>query len=72
MIRSIRATCALSLVFGIFLGTLDACPESLSPPPATPEEVARGAQAFARECAACHGAEGRGDGPALHRDGRGR
>lgn len=66
MIRSIRATCALSLVFGIFLGTLDACPESLSPPPATPEEVARGAQAFARECAACHGAEGRGDGPAAY------
>jgi cytochrome c5 len=32
------------------------------PPPAQPSE-ARGEDLFARYCAACHGAEGRGDGP---------
>jgi putative copper export protein/mono/diheme cytochrome c family protein len=32
-------------------------------PGATPESVARGAVLFAARCVACHGAEGRGDGP---------
>jgi cytochrome c oxidase subunit 2 len=31
---------------------------------ATPDELKRGAQLFARDCAACHGEQGRGDGPA--------
>lgn len=35
-----------------------------SPPPATPERIARGRQLYAdAECLACHGAGGRGDGP---------
>jgi cytochrome c oxidase cbb3-type subunit 2 len=35
-----------------------------SPPPATPEAVARGARIYVKgECAECHGKEGRGDGP---------
>jgi mono/diheme cytochrome c family protein len=36
-----------------------------SPPPATPEAVARGARVYVKgECAECHGKDGRGDGPA--------
>jgi cytochrome c oxidase cbb3-type subunit 2 len=35
-----------------------------APPPMTPERLARGRQLYAdAECAACHGAGGRGDGP---------
>lgn len=35
-----------------------------SPPPATPEAVARGARIYVKgECAECHGKEARGDGP---------
>jgi cytochrome c oxidase cbb3-type subunit 2 len=35
-----------------------------SPPPATPEAVARGAKVYGKgECAECHGKEARGDGP---------
>ena len=35
-----------------------------SPPPATPEAVARGAKVYVKgECAECHGKEARGDGP---------
>jgi len=30
----------------------------------TQEALARGAELYARDCAACHGAQGRGDGPA--------
>jgi high-affinity iron transporter len=32
--------------------------------PATPPDPARGASLYAHSCASCHGAEGRGDGPA--------
>ncbi|GEM_PF-1900295 len=35
-----------------------------NPIPATPESIAIGAQIFAERCVACHGEEGRGDGPA--------
>lgn len=35
-----------------------------NPLPATAEVVARGAALFKANCSACHGAEGRGDGPA--------
>lgn len=36
---------------------------SVSPIPASPESLARGEELFAAECARCHGAGGRGDGP---------
>ena len=36
--------------------------ETISPPP-SPPSATRGAALFAESCAACHGAEGRGDGP---------
>ena len=36
---------------------------AIAPGPARPASIARGARLFARECAACHGATGKGDGP---------
>ena len=36
---------------------------ALDPGPARPASVARGARLYARECAACHGTAGKGDGP---------
>jgi putative copper export protein len=46
--------------------TVEAYPTSFfsSPTGFTARSVAAGAQAFAQNCAACHGAEGKGDGPA--------
>jgi mono/diheme cytochrome c family protein len=35
-----------------------------NPIPRSPESIARGRQLFAKDCAVCHGAEGRGDGVA--------
>ena len=35
-----------------------------NPLPRTAENVTRGAQLYAQNCAACHGAQGHGDGPA--------
>ena len=35
-----------------------------NPLPATPANLAQGATVYAANCAACHGATGRGDGPA--------
>lgn len=40
---------------------LAAYPTALAP--ATPPDLARGAALYAEQCAACHGASGRGDGP---------
>lgn len=34
-----------------------------NPLPPTPENVQRGAAVYAADCASCHGADGRGDGP---------
>ncbi|GMW03176.1 MAG: hypothetical protein AMXMBFR84_43110 [Candidatus Hydrogenedentota bacterium] len=64
MIR-IRVACSLFLAGCIFLGTA-ASSEDITPLPVTPELVARGAEVYARECVACHGVEGRGDGPAAY------
>ena len=36
---------------------------AIAPEPARPASVERGARLYARECAACHGTAGRGDGP---------
>lgn len=37
---------------------------SLPQPAASPEQIAQGRELYQTHCAACHGAEGRGDGPA--------
>ena len=37
---------------------------SLRPPAASAEQVARGAELYRTHCAACHGSDGRGNGPA--------
>ncbi|MBI2425954.1 MAG: c-type cytochrome [Candidatus Hydrogenedentes bacterium] len=70
MTRRYRAACAYALACGIFLCIPGAYPEDLlppaAPPPSTPELLERGGLLFAKECAACHGAEGRGDGPAAY------
>jgi len=39
----------------------------LNPTPPTPQSISRGRRLFVQDCAACHGAEGRGDGPAAAR-----
>lgn len=39
---------------------------ALAATPASPEALALGKQTFARQCAACHGASGRGDGEAAY------
>jgi putative copper resistance protein D len=46
--------------------TLDAYPTTYARPAVapTPDSIGRGQALFASHCAACHGAEGRGDGPA--------
>ncbi len=46
-------------------GNLPRCPPPPSPPPPSPALVAEGKQIYRlMECARCHGASGRGDGPA--------
>lgn len=43
----------------------DVSPAAVAPPPpATPESAMGANDVYVRECSACHGAEGRGDGPA--------
>lgn len=37
--------------------------DAIAPGPARPASIARGARLFERECSACHGATGKGDGP---------
>lgn len=65
MISRVRVACSHFLACCIFLATA-ASSEDIVPLPATPELVARGAEVYARECVACHGLEGRGDGPAAY------
>jgi mono/diheme cytochrome c family protein len=38
--------------------------ERENPVPATPESIAQGQALYGKHCASCHGAQGRGDGPA--------
>lgn len=37
---------------------------ALTPPPSTPESIAKGKELFSTNCATCHGPDGKGDGPA--------
>ena len=41
----------------------NAQPELKNPVASSPESIANGAKSFGRYCAACHGREGKGDGP---------
>jgi len=38
----------------------------LKPPPASPKLLALGKQVYTKQCAACHGVQGRGDGEAAY------
>lgn len=66
-----RTTLAMVLILlagcetRLLAASTDEAPVSVPSAPETEEEPAsRGAQVFATHCATCHGAEGRGDGPA--------
>ena len=65
---SIAGSIALALSAGVSTWVLavPALPTTyaVSPVPYAVDAVAQGAARFAQECAACHGAEGHGDGPA--------
>ena len=55
------------LVFAFTLETAwTATPASTQPPPATPELLAQGKQLYDKQCAACHGLDGRGNGEAAY------
>ena len=49
----------------LFVAVLSGAAES-KPPPSSPKLLALGKQIFNRQCAACHGARGRGDGEAAY------
>ncbi len=49
---------------GLYYHDLLRAAVTLNPIPNSPQSVDRGRQLFQQDCAACHGAQGRGDGPA--------
>jgi high-affinity iron transporter len=55
-------TAALPLVIGLMFWACQSAPPAPAAPVA-PAEPLDGARVYARQCATCHGAEGRGDGP---------
>jgi mono/diheme cytochrome c family protein len=60
---------SLVVVFVLGLGaelSAAAAADQAAIPPPSPALIQQGKELFARECAACHGAEGKGDGPASY------
>lgn len=53
-------------VLVLFLAWSGSSGEAAAPPSATPDLLALGKRTYQRQCAACHGAEGRGDGEAAY------
>ena len=60
---------SLLVVFVLGLGAelpASAAADPAAIPPPSPALIGQGKELFARECADCHGAEGKGDGPASY------
>jgi mono/diheme cytochrome c family protein len=55
---------ALCIGSGIYYADLLKAAFARNPIPPTAESVSRGRQLFQKDCAVCHGDQGRGDGPA--------
>jgi mono/diheme cytochrome c family protein len=53
----------LGLLAAAVAGTAAISVAAAEPPPRTPELVAKGKVSFERNCTACHGEKGEGDGP---------
>jgi|SRR5579859_2407120 len=61
---ALLAFSALCIGSGIYYADLLMSAFARNPIPRTAESIARGRQLFEKDCAVCHGAQGRGDGPA--------
>ena len=60
----LAAVAAVSIVLGIYYSDLLRSAFLRNPIPRSAESIARGRELFEKDCAVCHGAEGRGDGVA--------
>ena len=60
----LAAVAAVSIVLGIYYADLLRSAFLRNPIPRSAESIARGRELFEKDCAVCHGAEGRGDGVA--------
>lgn len=60
----LAAFAALCIGSGLYYADLLRAALQRNPAPRTAASVARGRMLFQKNCAVCHGAEGRGDGPA--------
>lgn len=60
----LAAVAAVCIGSGVYYADLLRSAFLHNPIPRSAESIARGRQLFAKDCAACHGAEGRGDGVA--------
>ena len=60
----VSALSALCIGLGIYYADLLKSAFARNPIPRTADSIARGRQLFEKDCAVCHGAQGRGDGPA--------
>ncbi|MCM8747795.1 copper resistance protein CopC [Thermomicrobiaceae bacterium CFH 74404] len=65
-LAELGAGLALVCAVALLVSRLDQTPgvAARNPIPATPESIAAGQELFVANCAVCHGASGRGDGPA--------
>ena len=60
----LAAAAVLCVGSGVYYADLLRSAFLRNPIPRSAESIARGRQLFAKDCAVCHGADGRGDGPA--------
>ena len=61
---AVSALLALCIGLGIHYADLLKSAFARNPIPRTADSIARGRQLFQKDCAVCHGSQGRGDGPA--------
>jgi mono/diheme cytochrome c family protein len=62
----IRLVSLIAAAFGLLLAAGIIKTAELKPPPPSPQLLALGKQIYGQQCAACHGAQGRGDGEAAY------